>query len=147
MPVNSPSSPAPSKRFFQPRRLRRWCKRIHRTWGRPALWSLIINKYSTFFFILKLMLYYELKLLFYVELLNKVELNWIECHFKSFHVISCHFISFQVISSVIVLFWPAFDKVGSEGQICLPLPSATASLSGRRQKMHCQKARALAQPC
>jgi hypothetical protein len=43
------------------------------------------------------------------------------CHFI-FHVISCHFISFHVISC-------HFMSI-----ICLPKPSATALLSGRRQK-------------
>jgi hypothetical protein len=64
----------------------------------------------------------------------------ISCHFWSFHVISCHFISFHVISSVIGLFPTTIQKsrVGSggvgQGQICLPMPSATTSLSGRGQK-------------
>jgi hypothetical protein len=61
----------------------------------------------------------------------------ISCHFMSFHVISCHWVSNHVISFGIGLFRPSFNKVGAgegEGQICLPKPLATASLSGRRQK-------------
>jgi hypothetical protein len=60
----------------------------------------------------------------------------LSCHFISFHVISCHFMLHHDISCVIGLFRPAFNKVWGRwvGQICLPGPSATPSLSGQRQK-------------
>jgi hypothetical protein len=58
-------------------------------------------------------------------------------HVILFHVISSHFMRYHVISCVIIgLFHQACNKVGrgQGGQICLPRPWATASLSGRRQK-------------
>jgi hypothetical protein len=58
--------------------------------------------------------------------------------FMSNHVIlvkSCHSYQIMSIMSVIWAFTgQAFTKVGRGSQICLPMPSATASLSGRRQK-------------
>jgi hypothetical protein len=61
------------------------------------------------------------------------------CQFMSNHVIhvkSCH--SCQIMSFVIGfsenLVKSGAGEGGREGQICLPKPSATASLSGRRQK-------------
>jgi hypothetical protein len=76
----------------------------------------------------------------------------ISCLFVSFYVIKCH--SLSVISCHIMLFHFAsclilhlFNKVGcgqgrrGKGQICLPKPLATASLSGQRQKYKLLRAR------
>jgi hypothetical protein len=71
-------------------------------------------------------------------------------YFMSFHVVSCHAFFYVILCHVVSclfvsyqvngLFGPSFNKVGGGGgegwrgsQICLPKPSATASLPGRRQ--------------
>jgi hypothetical protein len=79
---------------------------------------------------------------FHFILLHFIHL--ISCHFMSFHVFSCLFMSFHAILCHFKCHWTfhplTFNKVGregngrGEGQICLPRPSATASLYGRRQK-------------
>jgi hypothetical protein len=60
----------------------------------------------------------------------------ISCHYMSFHVISCHFMSNHVS-----LDFSDHQLINSgqglgqgQGQICFPKPSATALLSGRKQK-------------
>jgi hypothetical protein len=62
-------------------------------------------------------------------------------HFMSFmsvmscHVMSCHFMSFHVSMEFSDQLSIKLAGVrGQGGQICLPRPSATVSLSGQRQK-------------
>jgi hypothetical protein len=67
---------------------------------------------------------------------DQVSYHVITCHIMSLGVISCHRMSYNII---LCLFLPAFNKVGRgqggrEGQIFLPRPSATASLSGAKSK-------------
>jgi hypothetical protein len=101
--------------------------------------NLVIDHFMSFYVISGNLGHSCLFMSFHVISCHFMSFHVISCHFMSFRVISCHIMSFHVISSVIGLLRPAFDKVGRGGQgrggqICLPKPSATALLSGRRQK-------------